>query len=216
MQTPGPNCKYLAFLFPLSWLQSAHTDEAEELYINPLADGIIRVQNCLTTDISSHAAEMLSDVVYLYSGTAAGAWLGIKARILQFYSLLFREGLVDQSPGRTMQSNILMAISQYIHENFSYPITLEILGREFHMSPKYFSAYFQKHFYRGFSDYLTAVRLENAKILLQETDFSIEHISQMSGFSAGSYFIRTFKKHQGLTPAQYRRLMLSSKQANIK
>ena len=73
------------------------------------------------------------------------------------------------------------------------------------MSPKYFSSYFQKRFARNFSDYLTAVRIERAKTLLQQTDAGVEWVAQQAGFSGSSYFIRVFRRAAGCTPGQYRR-----------
>ena len=65
--------------------------------------------------------------------------------------------------------------------------------------------YFQKHFARNFSDYLMAVRIENAKKILAATDAGMELVAQQSGFSSSSYFIRVFKETSGITPGQYRR-----------
>ena len=98
----------------------------------------------------------------------------------------------------------LRRIAGYLQQHCGEPLTLQRLGEEFHMSPKYFSSYFQKRFARNFSDYLTAVRIERAKTLLQQTDAGVEWVAQQAGFS-GSYFIRVFRRAAGCTPGQYRR-----------
>ncbi|MCI8779165.1 MAG: helix-turn-helix transcriptional regulator [Lachnospiraceae bacterium] len=59
-------------------------------------------------------------------------------------------------------------------------------------------------FARNFSDYLMAVRLENAKKLLLETEAGMELVAQQSGFSS-SYFIHIFRETLGMTPGQYRK-----------
>ncbi len=209
MQTPYAGCEYLAFLFPLGWLQSLYSDEADEKWITPLVHGNVQVESCLHEKASQYAAELLLDVLDLYDSTMPGAWLGIKAHIMQFYALIYRENLIGLRPGTSKHTDMLMSISRFIHENFSQPLTLDALGNKFHMSPKYFSSYFQKHFFRGFSEYLTAVRLENAKKILSETEFDIEFIAQKSVFSSSNYFIRTFRKYQGVTPGQYRKRLNS-------
>ena len=77
----------------------------------------------------------------------------------------------------------LRRIAGYLQQHCAEPLTLERMGAEFHMSPKYFSAWFQKHFARTFSDYLTAVRIERAKTLLQQN-----RRRHRVGFPAGGFF----------------------------
>ncbi|HJD20716.1 MAG TPA: AraC family transcriptional regulator [Candidatus Gemmiger faecigallinarum] len=207
MQSQEAGCRYLAFLFPLSWLQFTYADEAGESCLAPLAEGGARVVNRLPEAVAAAAAGLLDEIVALYESTVPGAWLGIKANVLRLYYLLHSAGLVERSPGGSRQMDTLLAIAHYIQEHYAEPLSLQVLGRQFHMSPKYFSAYFQKHFFRSFTDYLTAVRLEQAKKLLQETDADIELVAQRAGFSASSYFIRTFRQSLGMTPGQYRRAL---------
>ncbi|MFR7520227.1 MAG: helix-turn-helix transcriptional regulator [Mediterraneibacter faecis] len=49
------------------------------------------------------------------------------------------------------------------------------------------------------SQYITYLRLENAKQLLQDTDLSVTEAAMQSGYQNVSYFIRSFKKH-GISP----------------
>ena len=62
--------------------------------------------------------------------------------------------------------------------------------------------------YTGFSphEYLTQLRVYNAKYLLKATDLSIEDISQQTGFSDSVYFIQVFKKIEGITPSKFRKM----------
>ena len=55
MQTPGPESAYLAFVFPPGWLRFAHSDEAAEQYLNPLAEGSAQVENRLSPGAASPA-----------------------------------------------------------------------------------------------------------------------------------------------------------------
>ena len=53
-------------------------------------------------------------------------------------------------------------------------------------------------------DYIVSQRIENAKILLENTDSRIIHISGKSGFNNVTYFNRMFKSIVGMTPKEYR------------
>ena len=56
-------------------------------------------------------------------------------------------------------------------------------------------------------EYRNEIRLEHAKELLTDTDYSIEEICETLGFSSNSYFCETFKKRFSKSPSQYRKLL---------
>ncbi len=56
-------------------------------------------------------------------------------------------------------------------------------------------------------EYRNEIRLEHAKELLTDTDYSIEEICETLGFSSNSYFCETFKKRFLKSPSQYRKLL---------
>ena len=58
-----------------------------------------------------------------------------------------------------------------------------------------------------FSDYLTKVRLEEAKKHLAQ-GLSVEKTAELVGYSDGNYFIKIFKKYVGVTPAKYRKSVM--------
>ena len=205
MQSMTQDCLYLAFVFPFSWLQFERADEVSEKYLKPLATQSSYVVNYLPHKTAKDAASFFQEIASLYEGNIEGGWLGIKARLLFFYYILYKDGLVHRRKEDSVQMDRLLEISKYMQEHCSESLTLNKLGKEFHMSPKYFSVYFQKHFARNFSDYIMAIRLENAKRLLLETEAGMELVAQQSGFSSSSYFIRIFRETLGMTPGQYRK-----------
>ena len=73
-----------------------------------------------------------------------------------------------------------------------------------HLHPSYFSTVFKNAAGLSFKEYLNKVRIEESKILLQNTDFSIIDIAVAVGFEDQSYFSKVFKKYTGTTPKQFR------------
>ena len=55
-------------------------------------------------------------------------------------------------------------------------------------------------------DYVHAVRIEEAKQILETTDASIERIGEEVGYEDPASFRRLFRRESGVTPAEYRRL----------
>ena len=75
------------------------------------------------------------------------------------------------------------------------------------LNEKYFTNRFTKEAGENFSSYLTGLRLQKAKELLKTTSFKIYEIAGMAGYRNVEHFNRTFKKHIGITPAQFRKTM---------
>jgi two-component system response regulator YesN len=95
---------------------------------------------------------------------------------------------------------------QYIHDHYNQPLTLELIGDQIGLNPAYFSSVFKKETGENFVDYLTEVRIGNAKRLLIETEKSIADISEEVGFNDIKYFTKKFKKLTFLSPSEYRKL----------
>lgn len=205
MQSQTPDCTYLAFILPLSWFQFSQMDEAAEMYLNPLAEGKAQVITRLPSSVAVHTGHILQEIYDDYYDSS-GNWLMIKANLLRFYACLFQNNLITyRQQEDSAQVRLLLEIAHYMQTHYKEKLSLKELGQTFHMSPKYFSVFFQKHFSRNLTDYLTSIRIECAKKMLVESDADMELISQQAGFSSSSYFIRTFRESLGLTPGQYRK-----------
>ena len=98
---------------------------------------------------------------------------------------------------------IKKAIS-YISEHFNAPLTLEEVAAHVHLHPAYFSTLFKNTTGTSFKNYLNNVRIEESKLLLSNTDYSIIDIAIAVGFEDQSYFSKVFKKYTGITPKQFR------------
>lgn len=95
---------------------------------------------------------------------------------------------------------------QYIQRHYSENITLEDVCAATGFSVSYFSALFKKETGEGFAKYLTRVRMERAKELLQETNLPVSEICTQVGYGDLKHFNQTFKKVTSLSPGQYRKL----------
>ncbi|MDN5276704.1 MAG: two-component system, response regulator YesN [Clostridiales bacterium] len=74
-----------------------------------------------------------------------------------------------------------------------------------YISPYYLSHLFKEELNITFLEYLTMVRMEEAKKLLKDTSLSIVAIASQVGYEDASYFSKVFKKYVGISPAQYRK-----------
>lgn len=102
-------------------------------------------------------------------------------------------------------SPIIKAI-EYIDENIHENITLDKMAFVCNLSQCYFSKLFKKETGLNFVTYLNEKKIAKAKQLLKNTDNPINNIAIDLGFEDCGYFIRLFKKLEGITPKKYRDL----------
>ena len=95
---------------------------------------------------------------------------------------------------------------QFVQQHYCQPITLEDVCEVVGFSSSYFSALFKKETGEGFAKYLTRVRMERAKELLQQTSLPVSEICAQVGYSDLKHFTQNFKKETNLNPGQYRKL----------
>ncbi|NPV43657.1 MAG: response regulator [Firmicutes bacterium] len=92
----------------------------------------------------------------------------------------------------------------YIRENYR-DITLGKVSSFVHLSPYYLSRLFKNEVGCTFIEYVTNLRLEQAKKMLKSTSDSIVDIARKIGYSEPGYFSKVFKKKFGISPNEYRK-----------
>ncbi|MCR8744841.1 PocR ligand-binding domain-containing protein [Romboutsia lituseburensis] len=104
-----------------------------------------------------------------------------------------------------IESPIIKAI-EYIDDNIQENITLDKISFVCNLSQCYFSKLFKKETGLNFVAYLNEKKVAKAKQILVNTDRPINNIAIDLGFEDCGYFIRIFKKTEGMTPKKYRDL----------
>jgi len=106
----------------------------------------------------------------------------------------------------TSKSSIIQAksyISKHFHEA---DISLSSVAASINICPPYFSFLFKKEFGETFVSYLTNVRMNKAKELLCCSSKMITQIADEVGYNDYHYFTGLFKKLNGITPCEFRKL----------
>ncbi|WP_168735371.1 helix-turn-helix domain-containing protein [Cohnella fermenti] len=98
-------------------------------------------------------------------------------------------------------------VTEYIHKQYSsYSLTLESAADRFGLSPSSMSRLFKDTTGSAFTDYVSKLRMKEIKRQLTETGLPIKDIIASVGYADVSTFVRKFKKSEGLTPGEYRKL----------
>ncbi|KOY13157.1 hypothetical protein AMS66_28690 [Paenibacillus xylanivorans] len=96
---------------------------------------------------------------------------------------------------------------EFMHHNMDRNIQMKDIAAAVNLHPGYLHRIFRQHTKRTPTDYLTMLRMEKAKMLLQQTDIPISEISDYVGVGSRQYFHMLFKKYTGRTPVEFRSSM---------
>lgn len=95
-------------------------------------------------------------------------------------------------------------ILDYINHHFTEPISFQDISTEYSINSSYLSQLFKKELGVTFTSYLTNLRIQYAKELLETTTLRISEIPEKIGYGYDYNFAKLFKKETGLTPREYR------------
>ena len=96
------------------------------------------------------------------------------------------------------------AARHFVMEHFAEPIGRESVARHLGVQPRHVSRLFAQFAEDGFTQFLTGVRLEQARLLLRDSTLNVSEIAWRCGFADANYFSRCFSQHFGLTATQMR------------
>lgn len=119
---------------------------------------------------------------------------------------IWRENGFDTDQAFTLpkDSDSLYSITEYIDTHAHLPLKVEDLAERCHMSYSHFAKVFRETYGQSCKKYIEFIRICKAEDLLLFTNLDLNYISQETGFSDCSHFIRVFKQQKGITPKQYR------------
>lgn len=95
-------------------------------------------------------------------------------------------------------------IKEYIQEHMAEALSLQKVSREMGVSQTYLSRLFRKYENSTFNNYLTALRMEKAKVLLKSGDrIYVKDVAEQVGYKDQFYFSRIFHSYTGVRPSEY-------------
>lgn len=96
-------------------------------------------------------------------------------------------------------------ILDYINENYcDSGLYLSATADYFQLSEVYLSQFFKEQTGENFSSFLEKKRINKARKLMEEKDFTLSEISEICGYNSPQVFRRAFKRLEGVSPSQFR------------
>jgi len=95
----------------------------------------------------------------------------------------------------------------FLEQNLTRDLDINDVARAASLSPFYLSRIFKARYGVPPYRYLIQLRIHHASELLRDSSLTVTQICHRSGFNSLSHFITTFRRHTGMSPSQYRRMV---------
>lgn len=126
----------------------------------------------------------------------------------QFYMLLaYIKQIMENNQKRTehlSQDPCVWKVIRFIEQNYHMDIDVDMLCKYVNYSRSYLSRIFKNEMHMTIPEYTNTIRIQNAKILLQESNMPMREIAASVGINDSFYFSKLFKKLTGQSPRDYR------------
>jgi AraC-like DNA-binding protein len=182
-----------------------HVDK--EFFHNLIGNEYVVFQNI----ISDKACEdLIKKAIYETQKEGFESLIAIKKIMYEFFDLVVRYHIKsvlskDDYINNFKKLYTFNSIIEYIDRHFDEKLNVNILAKQFYMSPSSFSHLFKRRVNKTVTEYINEIRISHAKSFLEREDMSIGEIASLVGFSDMNYFSRKFKAITETTPSEYRR-----------
>lgn len=109
---------------------------------------------------------------------------------------------IAQKLNSNQQGNVIRKMKEYIEANYNSDLTLKNLSKIFHYNVAYFGKLFKSNTGMSYNDYVTSVRMEKAKELLNQGE-KVYKVANQVGYQDLDYFNMKFKKYFNALPSDF-------------
>ena len=171
------------------------------LFIQSIISEAVRVYNLPANDpYERHLTPALGELI--------GGQQMIKTYLEQLLILLVREQYnirdnvipSESSVSEKLAGKMKASLKMMVYSDFS----VEAFCEKMHYSKAYLSKIFLGEFGMTIHEYVTKLKIREAKLLIREQNYTFTQISDMLAFSNPLYFSRVFKKITGMSPSEYK------------
>jgi AraC-like DNA-binding protein len=172
-----------------------HANSCFSRHVRPYLDRLIEI--CKSANLSLIEKMQVHSILFELFGVLASLFSKYRGN---------KEGASDRSSklAYKIADHIDKIINQPFYENDNL-LRIEDIASELKISLSYCNKVFKSVYNMSPRQYLSFKKLNEAKNLLANMEYSIEQISTMTGYYDVAHFSRQFKRWTGLTPSQYRK-----------
>ena len=149
---------------------------------------------------------ILSDIYAMASSSDYIRDMRINGKLNDLLTLLMESSWHQGNSSNAPKKMDISIVKSFLDEHYSENLSLESVASQFFIDKHYLARLFKEQYGVTLVTYLQQVRITHAKRMLRFTDKSIEEIGLECGIGELNYFSRVFKKLEGVSPSEFRRV----------
>ncbi|MBD2868128.1 helix-turn-helix domain-containing protein [Paenibacillus arenilitoris] len=193
--------KVLNQLFEINFQSRSISPEMAKYLSSELMSTVIKLLNALNMDDETFFGGEKETFKYL-------ARFSTSEEMRDTLKRLYRS-ICDKVAGERSDHSELLAVKirSYIERHYaSNELSLTSIADHVGLNSSYLSTFYKKQTGHNVTEYITALRMKEAKSLLEGSELTVAQIAQKVGFANDIGLIRVFKKTEGITPGKYREI----------
>lgn len=206
----GGTC-YYSIVFKGSWLSSPQPDRVQELFLDPVLQGTVRLPVLLSAADAAHSPllQLIRELLSRYERKPGAYEMSVKALLLLFIADSYQYGLTGLNPasetrhGREYNRQIREVLS-YMEAHSRDRLELDQLAAVVALSRSHFCKFFKAQTGMRPMEYLNYIRISQAASLLRSGSYNVLEAALESGYQHVSYFSKWFKHYMNMTPSEYK------------
>ena len=121
------------------------------------------------------------------------------------------DAIYEKESSSRLYQSYHQEIVRYVAEHLGdFDLSVKKVSDYLHLSSVYVGTIFKQISRVTLSSYINQARIEKAMMLLRDTHLSVSEISLATGYDNREYFSRTFRKYVGITPSEYKSMVVRS------
>ena len=156
-------------------------------------------------DVSQYTA-ILTDIYTLASSSDYIRDMRINGKLNDLLTLLMESSWHHEAHANAPKKMEISQVKSFLDEHYCEKLSLESVASHFFIDKHYLARLFKEQYGVTLVTYLQQVRITHAKRMLRFTDKSVEEIGLECGIGELNYFSRVFKKLEGVSPSEFRRV----------
>lgn len=160
-----------------------------------------------TDEVRDRVHEMFEEMKVEYEKNSPFSQLILQGMLQRLFLFVYENHLPSSSTEPSMEkfdSRIYNALL-YIEQNLEYDPSVEDTAKAVYLSPSHFSRLFRSIIGCTYTEYLTSVKLQRSRLLLENSEDSISKIADKCGFKSANYLSTVFHKAYGCSPKDFRK-----------
>lgn len=209
-KTNKESCDFFAFVFSPVLFTESFTNAVYTRFVQPLKHNGLIYSFKFSPNISwqNQVLLLLKKFLRFYGRQDIEEWeLELHGLLFQLWNLYYINHMasISLSSNYVKLYNKLKPSIEYIHENFSFDMSLHLLSKQSGLCIGTFCRYFKELTGLTPFTYLNRFRIRKSCEALLDTTLTITEIANMCGFNNISYFNRSFLEHVKCKPSEYRK-----------